>query len=242
MQTEVQNKVKTAVILAGGRGTRMSDHPTPLPKPLIPIGGIPLIVHVMNLWKSYGVEKFVVATGYKHELFWAVPELQGKNVKLLYTGEDAQTATRLKNCLEYVNEEIFGVSYSDGVTSADLSLLYQEVYPASILITHPKGRFGIVEYDEETRLVEDFVEKPQMREWVNAGFFMFRKWELTRKYAMLAQNRNIYTDGTLEHDILPLYVGNMYAVPYDGFWQCADTPKEIATLESMWNKESGWNK
>jgi glucose-1-phosphate cytidylyltransferase len=237
MRIIAMNKV---IILAGGRGSRMGEHTDIIPKPMVEIGTIPIIQHIMFLWESrIGECQFYVAAGYK----WAFIEKYFRNnpsVLVIYTGEETQTAGRLKvvmECLDAVGKpfyEPFYLSYGDGLTDFDLSQLrLNSDALVNILVVHPYGRFGEVTFGYNKK-VTGFTEKPIDSRWINGGFFCCSPSILD-----YIQDES----ETLETDVFPRLMmdGALYCTPYDGYWHCMDTPKDWAELnEEYKNGKAKW--
>lgn len=217
---------KKVVILAGGRGSRMGEATDIVPKPMVKIGDIPIIQHIMSL---FGDCEFIVAAGYKKEII--VKRFQGNpKVTVLDTGESTQTAGRLKKVAEMVNlEEPFYLCYGDGLTDFDMSnLSLPRDALVNMLVVHPIGRFGDVHFDSRN-LVTEFLEKPIDDRWINGGFFLCHPDILTY----------IENEGdVLETDIFSRLVEDkrLFCTPYDGFWHCMDTPKDYVELNEEYKK------
>lgn len=222
------------VILAGGRGTRFYPDTEIKPKPMIEIGGIPIIQHIINYYKLFGYEKFLVLAGYLHEkieeYFNDIP-----GIEVIDTGMDSGTGGRLLQVADKLND-FFMLTYGDGLSNVDLNELYfrHTVNKAICTLTavHPPGRFGtlmlngdsIVSYDEKQRLRED---------WVNGGYMMFSPSIF--KY--------IEPNEMMEFSVFPRLVrdGSLYAYRHNGFWQPMDTSRDREYLEEVWkSKRCPW--
>jgi glucose-1-phosphate cytidylyltransferase len=242
------------VILAGGHGTRLSEDTETRPKPMIEIGGRPILWHILSHYSGHGFREFVIALGYRGEVvkrfFTEYAGLVGSlsvelgpgvvtrldqppedwTVHLIETGETTNTGGRLKRLAKWLRGETFFLTYGDGVSDVDLGELLQFHRSAGRIATvtavRPPARFGGLLFDGD--LVEEFTEKPQTGEgWINGGFFVFEPAVLD------------YIDGddaSLEHDVLPRLVGErqLSAYKHDRFWQCMDTPRDKRLLESLW--------
>lgn len=214
------------IILAGGRGSRMGESTDMIPKPMVKIGDIPIIQHIMTLFKGC---EFIVAAGYKKEIiseyFQDTPR-----VTVLDTGEITQTAGRLKKVAEIVNlAEPFYLCYGDGLTDFDVSSLSLPGDALiNMLVVHPIGRFGDVHFDNRN-LVTEFSEKPIDDRWINGGFFRCHSNILT-----YIENES----DVLETDIFSRLVEDkkLFCTPYNGFWHCMDTPKDYAELNEEYKK------
>lgn len=219
MRTGAMNKV---VILAGGRGSRLGGLSEASPKPLVKVGGIPIIDHIMSLFRRYVPEcEFLVAGGYRCDLLYE--HFDGQlDVNVTYTGKDAGSAGRLLHLVEHLTEPFY-MCYGDGLTDFPLHLLSQRSDCITNMLTvHPIGRFGEVEFDVR-HIVRGFSEKPQLSRWINGGFFYCRP--------DLVDFIHFESDD-LASDVLPrlVPVGQLACVPYDGYWHCMDTPRDVEEL------------
>ena len=174
------------VILAGGRGTRLGSETERIPKPMVEIGGKPILWHIMKHYAHYGFKEFIVAGGYKNEVLrrWLFPIPPRKNfpsnwkVTLVNTGLDTATGGRIKRLQPLIGNETFMLTYGDGVSTVNLNKLLCLHNNNNRIVTltavHPPGRWGELELD--SNLVVSFVEKPQMSEgWINGGYMVLDK-------------------------------------------------------------------
>jgi glucose-1-phosphate cytidylyltransferase len=248
--------VKVA-ILAGGVGSRLSEETISKPKPMVEIGGRPILWHIMKHYGQYGFDDFVIALGYKGELIkrWMLDlaALQGDitvqvgrgrvekhegerddwTVKLVETGLDTQTGGRVKRLAPHLGEGTFMLTWGDGVADIDLVRLLEfhrsHGKLATMTAVRPPARFGHIELAGE--VVSEFSEKPQAREgWINGAFFVLEPQVID------------YIDHDLTHwEREPLERlaadGQLMAYRHESFWQCMDTLRDRVLLESMW--ESG---
>jgi glucose-1-phosphate cytidylyltransferase len=245
-----------AVILAGGLGSRLSEETSVRPKPMVEIGGRPILWHIMKIYAAHGVEDFVICLGYKGYLikeFFANYQLHSCDVSfdlargemrvhrssaepwkvtLVDTGEGTMTGGRLKRVLPYVGEEEdFCFTYGDGLADVDIGALIahhrRQGALATLTIVQPPGRFGAVECDEER--VRGFQEKPRGDgAWSNGGFFVLSP----------AVDRYIAGDETTwEQQPMRELVRAGQLAPYRhrGFWQSMDTLRDRHLLERMWD-------
>lgn len=246
-----------AVILAGGMGTRLREETDIRPKPMIEVGGLPILVHIMRIYRRFGVKRFIVCLGYKGDVirdYFVNYRLHNADleidlstsavrvlgdvapldftVTLVETGADALTGSRIARALKHVRGDTFFATYGDGVADIDIASLLDTHTRSGKLGTvtavHPPSRFG--EIDIEGHEVRTFREKPQIAEgWINGGFLVLRKSAL----AAISPE-----DGTrsLEVDVLPkLAADNQLAVHrHDGFWQCMDTYRDMTLLNELW--------
>jgi glucose-1-phosphate cytidylyltransferase len=251
-----------AVILAGGLGTRISEDTGVRPKPMIEIGGKPLLWHIMKMYGVYGITEFVVALGYKGYVikeYFANYYLHtsdvtfdmGRNamtvhrsdaepwlVTLVDTGEETMTGGRIKRCIPYLNGETFCCTYGDGVSDVDLSKLIASHQASDAWVTltavQPPGRFGALELggDRVTR----FEEKPRGDgAWVNGGFFVIDAPALDA----------IEGDATTwEREPLERLAreGRVGVYRHSGFFQNLDTLRDKHTLEALWDSGAPWRR
>ena len=249
------------VILAGGLGTRLQEETVVKPKPMIEIGGYPVLWHIMNIYAAQGFNEFVVALGYKAELikdFFVnyrtnrhsitvqlkdgsieIHEGQGEDwtIHLIDTGDKTQTGGRIKRLVPWLGNERFMLTYGDGVGNIDLKKLLEFHQKhgklATVTAVRPPARFGGLKFDGD-RVVE-FTEKPQAGEgWINGGFFVLEQQVLDM----------IDGDDTLwEHEPLENLAGEgqLMAYRHGDFWQCMDTLRDVQLLEKLWaGGEAPW--
>lgn len=244
------------VILCGGLGTRLREETETRPKPMVEIGGKPILWHIMTGYARYGVRSFILCLGYKgdvvrdyflnyrHRRSDVVVELRNNIVEiangeavedwritLVETGQATQTGARLRQGMRYARGSRFLATYGDGVSDVDLDALYAAHTHNGLLATvtavHPAARFGeIVASDNR---ITAFHEKPQVTSgWVNGGFFVFEKEAFAR-----TDDR---ADLSLEHHVLPDLVARQQLASYlhKGFWQCMDTFRDMQLLNDLW--------
>jgi glucose-1-phosphate cytidylyltransferase len=244
-------------ILAGGLGTRLSEETDVRPKPMVEVGGQPLIWHIMKHYATHGSSDFYVALGYKGEFlkryFRDYNALAGSinvslqdgkvtplddvhehwNVNLIDTGNETNTGGRLKRLEPWLRNETFMLTYGDGVSDVDVGklLAFHRTHGrlATITAVHPPARFGEMVFDGED-LVR-FTEKPQMGEgWINGGFMVLEPQVLE----MIEGDATSLESELLEH---LTDEGQLVAYRHDSFWQCMDTLRDVRYLRALW--ESG---
>jgi len=242
------------IILAGGLGTRLSEYTGMIPKPMVTVGGLPIIWHIMCSYAHFGHKDFFLALGHKEEVVkeyflhysslnsdFTVDLSSGMieshqtnkidwRVTLVQTGFESMTGGRVKRLQSYIGKEPFMLTYGDGVANIDLDalLIFHKNHGKMVTITavHPGARFGELEIVEER--VITFKEKPQITQgWVNGGYFIIEPefFEL------------IDGDGTiLEHEPLmkAVEMNEVMAYQHDGYWQCMDTKRDRDSLEELW--------
>ena len=220
-------------ILCGGRGTRLQEKTVDIPKPLVEIGGKPIVWHVVQFYAAQGFRRFVLLTGYKGELIESFAEATdwpaGVDVQCVDTGLDTQTGGRIKLGAAAIGDGRFCATYADGVADVDLAALmaYHEAHGdlATMTVVRPELQFGVTEIDGDGR-VSGFHEKPRSDHWINGGFFVFEPGvlEYLSESSVLerAPLESLATDGAL------------HAFRHTGFWDCMDTYKDAVTLNDLW--------
>lgn len=262
---EEQNGLKRieemkVVILAGGRGTRISEESRIKPKPMIEIGGKPILWHIMKLYSYYGFHEFIICCGYKgymiKEYFLHYYMYQSDSTFLLKdgtrlmhatkaepwkitlanTGLDTMTAGRILKIKDYIGEdEEFMLTYGDGVADVNIRDLIQfhksQGSVATITTTQPSGRFGALQIDEKSQRILQFAEKSRSDQaWVNAGFMVMNR----TVFDYLGDGSEMLERGPFEqltHD------GELSAYKHDGFWSPMDNMRDKEYLESLWRRE-----
>jgi len=223
------------VILCGGRGTRLREGKREIPKALVPIGGVPILLHIMRLYASRGFSDFVLCLGYRGgqiRRFWARPprEARGWRVDCVDTGVDTNTAGRLKRAAPHIRSADFFATYGDGLSDIDprglLAYHLRHGRAATMTCVKPPIQFGVAELGPGRR-VTAYVEKPPSEKWVNGGFFVFQR-------RMLSYIRG---DEVLEQGPFARLTRarELVAYPFRGFWNCMDTYKDNLRLNELWD-------
>jgi glucose-1-phosphate cytidylyltransferase len=253
-----------AVILAGGLGTRLSEETTLKPKPMVEIGGKPILWHIMKLYSLYGINEFIICCGYKgyvikeyfanyfmhnsdvtfklerNEMIVHEHRAEPWVVTLVDTGEETMTGGRLKRVSEYLKgDEAFCFTYGDGVADVNIKELlefhYQHGRQATMTATYPPGRFGAL--DIKNNQILQFKEKPKGDgAMINGGFFV-----LSPKVIDLIDNDQT----TWEKEPLETLaeIGELMAFQHKGFWQPMDTLRDKNLLEELWQTNNApWKK
>jgi len=248
------------VILAGGLGSRISEESTIRPKPLVEIGGKPIIWHIMKLYSHYGLNDFIICCGYKGYLIKEyftnyslhttdiTVDVRSNQVKvhkkktepwkitLVDTGENTFTGDRIRLIKDYIDKD-FCLTYGDGVTSADIkkTIKFHNKHKklATVLAVKPSGRFGAIKISNNT--VKNFIEKPVGDGgWINGGFFILNK----KIFKYLSKKNCIWEREPLEK-ISKL--GQLKAYKHNGFWYAMDTLRDKIYLENLWqSKKAPW--
>lgn len=252
------------VLFAGGLGTRISEESHLKPKPMIEIGGKPMLWHIMNIYSSYGHNDFIICCGYKA---WMIKEYFANyflhnadismdlrenkmtvhqnhaepfNVTMIDTGVNTMTAGRLKQVLPYTNNEPFMLTYGDGVCDVNINELiaFHEKHGKVCTMTtiQPSSRFGVVNMSEDGTVMQ-FEEKPEdSGTWINGGFFVLNPE--VKKYLELDQIDQIMWERN------PMYnmASEQQIVGYRhrGFWKCMDTMRDKEELEKLWETNPLW--
>lgn len=252
-----------AVILAGGLGTRLAEETETKPKPMVEIGGKPILWHIMKIYSAHGINDFVICTGYKGYVlkeyfanyFLHMSDVtfdisnnkiqihsnasEPWRVTLVDTGEETSTGGRLKRVSSYLeDEEDFCFTYGDGVGDIDITKLVEfhrgHGKSATLTATHPPGRFGALEIGSSNQ-VEQFTEKPDGDgSWVNGGFFVLKRDVI---------GLIVGDESSWESDVLTQLAKDkqLTAFKHDGFWQPMDTLREKRILEQLWySKSAPW--
>lgn len=244
------------VILGGGKGTRISEESVLKPKPMIEIGGMPILWHIMKIYSFFGFHEFIICCGYKGQMIKdyfihyymhrsdstfsladqavTVHENHAEpwKVTLANTGLHTLTAGRILKVKDYIDDDEFLLTYGDGVSDVNIHKLIEFHHAngriATITTTQPPGRFGALKIDESTNQVKGFKEKARADQaWVNAGFMV-----LSRKiFDYLGDGSEMLEAGPLEAVARD---GEMTAYKHDGFWSPMDTMRDKEYLEELW--------
>jgi len=241
------------VILAGGFGTRLSEYTNLIPKPMVEIGEIPILMHIINWYRGFNYTDFIVATGYKSEMIndYFQDLLNSKDqefnfitgerkqlskikkelkVKTIYSGLDSMTGGRLLSIEKFIDDEDFMITYGDGLSNIDLNKLIKFHYShkkiATITAVRPNARFGALNIKDNK--VTSFREKKQLDQgWVNGGFFIFNK----RIFNYIENKSTVLEKEPLE---TLAKENQLMAYKHDGFWQCMDTKRDRDYLQELW--------
>ena len=222
-----------AVILCGGAGTRLRAEAPSIPKPLVEIGGQPIVWHVIQLFLAQGFSDVLLVTGFRADAIerFVMTErwLSGAAVRCLWTGTETPTGGRLRRAAEVLETPTVCVTYADGLSDINLSRLvaYHRGHrsAATMTVVRPELPYGVAELDGD-RVVCGFEEKPRSERWINGGFFCFERDVLQR----------LEPDSTLEREPLARLAagGELRAFHHAGFWRCMDTYKDAVALNELW--------
>jgi len=244
-----------AVILCGGRGTRLHEETNVRPKPMVSIGDHPILWHIMRHYRSYGVRDFILCLGYKGEVIRDYflnfrhnnadlevdlasgdvtlfsKEAVDWRVRLINTGANALTGTRIRRAAHHIQSDRFFATYGDGVANVDLDELLRfhrdQGKQVTVTAVRPPSRFGELLVDGA--MVRSFVEKPQTGAgWINGGFFVFERSALDA----FSDREDLSLEGAVLEGMADR--GQLAVYKHDGFWQCMDTYREMQHLNDLW--------
>ncbi|RZD48011.1 MAG: glucose-1-phosphate cytidylyltransferase [Thaumarchaeota archaeon] len=223
-----------AVILAGGFGTRISEESDLKPKPMIEIGGKPIIVHIMEKYAKYDINEFIICSGYMSKIIedYFIKKIKDWEVKVVDTGINTMTGGRLKKIQKYIGNETFCFTYGDSLNNANISniikLHKQKKSLATVTTCHPSEKYGILKLKNDT--VVKFEEKPERsNEWVNAGYFVLEP----QIFKFIKNDSTIWENEPMKKLIS---LGQLTAFKHTGFYQAMDTISDKNYLEKLWNK------
>jgi glucose-1-phosphate cytidylyltransferase len=221
------------VVLCGGRGTRLQASDRGVPKPLVEVGGLPIVWHVVGIYAAHGFSQFTLCTGYRSEELAAfaasAPWPAGVEVECVPTGLDTPTGGRIHAVRELLADGPFFVAYADGLADIDLAALLErhgaDGRLGTVTVVRPELPFGVVDFDGGDRIA-GFHEKPRSERWVNGGFFVFEPGALAY----------LGPDSVLEREPLEALAaaGELGAYRHRGFWRCMDTYKDAIALNDLW--------
>tara|TARA_B100001769_G_scaffold274222_1_gene272148 strand:- start:840 stop:1547 length:708 start_codon:yes stop_codon:yes gene_type:complete len=225
------------VILAGGKGSRISYYTQTIPKPMIKIGNIPMLTHIMRLFKNFGFDEFIIASGYKGNLIknFYKNSKEFKKIEVIDTGKNSMTGGRLlKLKKKLIKEKSFFMTYGDGVTNLNLKKLLnfhnKHKKIATVTAVRPPVKFGEMEISSNN-FVKSFIEKPQLTSgWINGGFFILtpKIFDYINNYKTIFEREPI-KGLTKSKQIL--------AYKYSGYWKCMDNLNEKNQLEEIFKKK-----
>ena len=226
------------ILLAGGFGTRLSEHTDTIPKPMIKIGDKPILWHIMNFYAQYNHKNFYVTLGYKGEIVkeYFSDTFKDWKINLIDTGQKTMTGGRVKRIQKFIGNETCLLTYGDGLANINLNSLIDFHKKHGKLITvsavRPPARFGAIKLDGNR--VTKFKEKSVMDEgWINGGFFVIEP-----DFFDFIDGDDTY----LEREPLERAVreNELFAYKHDGFWQCMDTKRDRDNLEEIYSKGAPW--
>jgi len=251
-----------AVIFAGGFGTRLSEETSLKPKPMVEIGGKPILWHIMNIYSKFGINDFIICCGYKGyvikeyfanyymhmsdltvnlhsgDIEYCNCKAEPWKITLVDTGLNTMTGGRLKRVKEYVGNETFMLTYGDGVAAININKLLEfhknQGKVATLTAVQPSGRFGALNIDNNST-VNTFMEKPDGDgSWINGGFFVLEP----EVFNYIKDDKTIFEREPLERLARD---NELSAYKHKGFWKPMDTLKDKNDLEELWDKgEAPW--
>ncbi len=228
------------ILLAGGFGTRLSEYTDIIPKPMIEIGGKPILWHIMNLYAQYNYKKFLVALGYKGEIIkkYFSENPTDWDINLIDTGQKTMTGGRVKRFKKLIGNETCMLTYGDGLSNINLNSLLKFHKGHGKMVTvsavRPPARFGAIKLKGDQ--VTMFKEKSYLDEgWINGGFFVFEP-----SFFDLIDDDDTY----LEREPLERAAekGELFAFRHEGFWKCMDTKRDKDELENIYKEGAPWLK
>lgn len=246
------------IILSGGKGTRMKEETEFRPKPMVEVGGVPLLWHIMRSYMHFGHNDFVLALGYKGDMVknyfmnWRTlvndfsydictgkTQIHNNNhgdfkITFANTGMETLTGGRILRCKPYIKGSEFMLTYGDGVSDVDIKKLisfhHQQGTIGTITGVHPQSRFGLVDVVSKTHLVTQFRQKPILHEYISGGFMIFK-----------TEAMEYFDDGDMEHGLIRLANKKQLSLfPHEGFWKCVDTYNELEQLNKLWDDGRPW--
>jgi glucose-1-phosphate cytidylyltransferase len=248
-------------ILAGGFGSRLQEETSTKPKPMVEIGGYPILWHIMNIYSSYGFNEFVIALGYKGNVikdYFLNYKYQASNltihlqtgeviirdgkgdnwiVHLLDTGLNTETGGRVKQVARFIKDETFMLTYGDGLADVDINKLLtfhrRHGRLATVTAVRPPARYGAIAFDGN--MVTHFEKKPQVDEgWIDGGFFVLEPGVAD----YVDDDSTIWEQTPMQRLVAD---GQLAAYQHEGFWQCMDTQRDKRQLEDLWkNGKAKW--
>jgi glucose-1-phosphate cytidylyltransferase len=227
-------------ILCGGRGTCLQEKTHAIPKPLVEIGGRPIVWHVIQIYAAHGFRTFKLLTGYRGELIEefvaSVRWPEGVQVSCVETGLETPTGGRVAKAAAELGSGTFALTYADGVADVDLGTALdfhrRRGRAATVTLVRPRSQWGVALLGDDDR-VTGFEEKPRMDKWINGGFFFLEP----RALSYLA------SDSVLEREPLEHLAadGELAGYRHEGFWDCMDTYKDAVLLNDLWKRdEAPW--
>lgn len=241
------------IILAGGKGSRLSEYTHAVPKPLVRVNGVPIITRIINHYNSFGIKDFIIPVGYKGDMikkYFKNFDLHNSNMKIIFnsekkieyekkfnnysfsiidTGLETLTALRLFKIKKYIEDEIFMLTYGDGLSDVNIEelLKFHKKHGkiGTMTIVRPQGRFGEIDITDDFD-IKYFKEKPKISKgWINGGFFVFNK-----DFFKYISDKNEMLE---DHALNNLAADNqLVGFAHDGFWQCIDNPRDLEFIET----------
>jgi len=251
------------VILCGGQGTRLKEETEFKPKPLVEIGGKPILWHIMKIYSHYGFKDFVLCLGYKGEMIknfflnydkltrdftfnlhsneiikHGKNDIEDWNITFAETGLNSETGSRIKKIEKYINEDNFFLTYGDGVSNINIRELLNfhlnHGKIGTVTSVRPHTRFGLLEIGDN-HAISKFTKKKLIHEgWIDGGFFVFNK----KIFNYLSENESCMLEGDPLQELSKNQ--QFMAFKHVGFWQCMDTLRDTKDLNEMWKNNPEW--
>jgi glucose-1-phosphate cytidylyltransferase len=246
------------IILCGGIGTRMKEETEFKPKPMVSIGGKPILWHIMKIYAYYGYNEFILALGYKgdiiknyfldqrafvndftidvskNEINFHGNECDDFKVTLAETGLESQTGERILRVKKYISEDEFMVTYGDGLSDININKLTdfhkKQGTIGTLTGVHPRSKYGLVKINSEKNIVINFEQKPLMFDYMSVGFMVFNKKAF-----------DYFDEGPIEDGLIKMAKEEQLSIyKYEGFWQAMDTHREMEELNKLWEENRPW--
>lgn len=228
------------IILCGGIGTRLKEETEFKPKPMVLIGGKPILWHIMKIYSHWGYNKFILALGYKGDLiedYFSKNQEDSSDIIFAKTGLESQTGKRILMAKKHITEDEFMVTYGDGVADINIKNLVafhrNQKTIGTITGVHPYSKYGLVKIDEQKNLVVHFEQepfKPLTHDYVSGGFMVFNKKAL-----------DYFDEGPMESGLIKLTKeGQLSIYRHEDFWKSMDTYKEMEELNELWQIKKPW--
>ena len=222
------------IILCGGKGTRLRELTEEIPKPLVEIGGKPILWHLMKIYSHYGVNDFILCLGYKGELIkenFSRNNKENWKITFVDTGEDANKAERIKKVQKYIKDDNFFVAYGDDVCDVNvkkvLDLHLKKGKIVTLTAVNLLSPFGVMEVNDNDEVTE-FKEKPKLDYWMNGGYFVFNKKIFNYLKGGYDLEKEAFEELAKEKQIA--------AFKHHGFWKSMNTFKDVVELNELWEK------
>jgi len=254
----MNNKNIKTIILCGGMGTRMKEETEFKPKPMVLIGGKPMLWHIMKIYAHYEYDKFILALGYKGDMIkdyfldqraflndftlnvskdkidFHNNECDEFEITFAETGLESQTGERILRVKKYITEDEFMLTYGDGVSDLEISKLIdfhrKQKTIGTITGVHPYSKYGLVKIDDKNNLIVDFEQKPLMYDYANGGFMIFNRKAF-----------DYFDNGPMENGLIKLAKESQLSIyKHEGFWKSMDTYREMEELNKLWQKDKPW--
>lgn len=249
--------IKT-IILCGGKGTRLREETEFKPKPMVEIGGKPMLWHIMKIYAHYGYNEFILSLGYKGEMIrdyflnqraflndFTLDVSKNKidfhnnhcddfKITFVETGLESQTGKRILRVKKYITEDEFMLTYGDGVSDIDINKLIdfhrKQKTIGTLTGAHPYSKYGLIKIGEKRNLVINFEQKPLMYDYASVGFMIFNKKAF-----------DYFDEGPMENGLLKLAKESQLSVyRHEGFWKGMDTYREMEELNNLWETTRPW--